>query len=98
VGGSLDTSVNLKAQNLRDTKIVLGPKTQHEFLGEGDSTITEFYLKVGWKPVRVEVDGIVKQKGPNKTWTEQYDGYQYFIRFKVAPGVFPISCLMQEVK
>jgi hypothetical protein len=98
VGGLLDISVNLKAKNLRERKIIPEPKTQHKFLGEGDSSAVDFYLPRGWKPMRIEVDGIVKQKGANKTWIEQFDGYRYFIRFKVAPGLFPISCLMQEAK
>jgi len=98
VSGDADVSVNLRAKNLRETKVIREPRSESFELGEGDSSTTDFYLQYGWKPVRVFVNGTKQRVGPQDDYTVEFDGYRYFIRFTTAPGIFDIDVDAKESK
>ena len=97
VGGSGGVWSSQAAKNLRAPVIQKVKSVQPFELGEGDGSITDFYLPYGWKPVRAYVDGSKKRKGAQDDWTAEYDGYRWFIRFAVAPGAVDIDCDATEV-
>jgi len=98
VAGDTDVSVNLRAKNLRETKVISASKTHSFELGEGDTTTTDFYLQYGWKPIRVFVNGVKQRKGTQDDFTIEFDGYRHFVRFTTAPGIFDIDVDVQESK
>jgi hypothetical protein len=66
-------------------------------LGVGDSVKKDFYLPAGWKPMRAFVDGVRKRKGIQEDWVAEYDGFNWFVRFAVAPGAVDVDCDATEV-
>ncbi|MCV6609356.1 MAG: hypothetical protein OIF55_01165, partial [Amphritea sp.] len=97
VGGSAGVWVNQPEKNLREPVVKSSKSVQPFELGEGDSAKTDFYLPTGWKPTRAYVNGAKKRKGAQDDWQPLFDGYRWFIRFAVAPGVFDIDCDAVEV-
>ncbi|MGB0662787.1 MAG: hypothetical protein ACPGMR_03250 [Pontibacterium sp.] len=97
LAGASGVWISKPAKNLRETKVIKGKSIKPFDLGEGDSVEVDFYLPIGWKPVRVYVDGVRRKKGAQDDWLPMFDGYRWFIRFDVAPGAFDIECDAEEI-
>ena len=87
-----------------DTVILYGNST---FVGDIDNVSVYhadpsddapwYPMQKGWKPKRVYVDGLLVKEGAAEDYTVITDGFNYWVKPTVAPGVSTRTCITGEL-
>jgi hypothetical protein len=56
-----------------------------------------YLMQKGWKPKRVYVDGLLVKEGAAEDYTVITDGFNYWVKPTVAPGVSTRTCITGEL-